>query len=257
MKIIISPAKKMKIDTDTYEVKEIPVFLEQTKEILAWMRSLSWETSQKLWKCNDKLTDLNYARFQEMDLLKCLTPAIISYEGLQYQHMNPGVMEQKQLDYIQENLRILSGFYGMLKPFDGVVPYRLEMQAKAVIAGCKNLYEYWGDRLYRELTKEDTILLNLASKEYSKVIAPYLTPKDTFVTCVFGEIRAGKVIQKGTMAKMARGEMVHFLAAIQAESLEEVKGFHELGYEFREELSNAEEYVFISSKKTTTFASEA
>ena len=88
-----------------------------------------------------------------------------------------------------------SGFYGVLRPFDGVTPYRLEMQAKASVGGFKDLYEYWGDSLYQELTSDgDHVILNLASKEYSKCIEKYLTSEDTYITCVFGEVVDGKVV---------------------------------------------------------------
>jgi cytoplasmic iron level regulating protein YaaA (DUF328/UPF0246 family) len=89
---------------------------------------------------------------------------------------------------------------------DGVVPYRLEMQAKATAGGCRNLYEFWGDDLYREVMDDSRILINLASKEYSKCIEKYLRPEDRYITCVFGELAGEKVVQKGVYAKMARGE---------------------------------------------------
>ena len=156
------------------------------------------------------------------------------------------VFSETALDYVQKNLRILSGFYGIVKPFDGVTPYRLEMQAKASIGGFKDLYEYWGDSLYQELTSDgDQIILNLASKEYSKCIEKYLGENDLFVTCIFGEEIDGKVVQKGTLAKMARGEMVRFLAENEIDSLEGVKKLHGLGYEFSEVLSGEKEYIFI------------
>ena len=147
MKIIISPAKKMNIDTDTLACRSIPVFLNETEQLLAWMRRLSYEDAKAVWKCNDKIAEQNYKRVQEMDLRKNLTPAVIAYEGIQYQYMAPAVFGGAETDYIQEHLRILSGFYGVLRPFDGVTPYRLEMQARASEAG--DLYRFWGDRLYR------------------------------------------------------------------------------------------------------------
>lgn len=245
MKIIISPAKKMHVDTDSLPVQSMPVMLQKTEELRQWMKGLSWEESKKLWKCNDKLVDLNFERFQTMNLLKNLTPAVFSYEGLQYQYMASGVMEDAQYAYIQEHLRIISGFYGILAPFDGVVPYRLEMQAKAQINGQKDLYAFWGDAIYRALTENDHTILNLASKEYSKAIEPYLQKEDRFVTCVFGEYKEGKVIQKGTMAKMARGEMVNFLSGIHADKPEAAKEFNRLEYQYREDLSSDTEYVFL------------
>lgn len=246
MKIIISPAKKMNVDTDTFAPMGLPVFLSRTKELMDYMKGLSYEEAKKLWSCNDKIAAQNFERYAHMDLERGLTPAILSYEGIQYQYMSPMVFSETALDYVQKNLRILSGFYGIVKPFDGVTPYRLEMQAKASIGGCKNLYEYWGDSLYQELTSDgDHIILNLASKEYSKCIEKYLGKKDLYVTCIFGEKIDGKVAQKGTLAKMARGEMVRFLAENGIDSLEGVKKFHGLEYEFSEELSGEKEYIFI------------
>ena len=86
-----------------------------------------------------------------MDLTKNLTPALLAYDGIQYTYMAPAVFEDGQFDYVQEHLRILSGFYGVVKPLDGVVPYRLEMQAKAAVDGRRNLYDFWGDSLYQEV----------------------------------------------------------------------------------------------------------
>jgi hypothetical protein len=247
MRIIISPAKKMNMDADAFPTPVLPVFLEETELLKDWIRTLSFEEAQALWNCNGKIAELNYRRFLDMDLRRNLTPALISYEGIQYQYMAPEVFTQKEWDYVQERLRILSGFYGVLKPLDGVVPYRLEMQAKAGVNGKKNLYEFWEDRLYQEVHEKDGVILNLASKEYSRCIEKYLKPEDTFITCVFGEWKSGKVIQKGTQAKMARGEMVRFMAERGIEDVEEIRRFDRLGYQFQEELSSDREYIFIRS----------
>ncbi|MDO4311630.1 MAG: peroxide stress protein YaaA [Eubacteriales bacterium] len=246
MKIIISPAKKMNIDTDTLPVKKLPRFLDDAKVLCREIRKLSFEEAKQLWKCNDRLAELNYERFRNMNLERSLTPAVLSYEGLQYQHMAPGVFSERALEYIGEHLRILSGFYGMLEPFDGVTPYRLEMQAKLSVRGTQNLYDYWGDRLYRELVKEKDMILNLASKEYSKVIEKYLAPEDGFITVEFGELMAGRVKQKGTLAKMARGEMVRFMAENQVQEAEELKKFRALGFKYNEGLSCEDRMVFVA-----------
>lgn len=241
MKIIISPAKKMNVDTDTLAPSGLPVFLEETEQLMEWMRRLSLAEAKALWKCNDRIAEQNYRRFQEMDLRRNLTPAVIAYEGIQYQYMAPSVFGGAETEYIQEHLRILSGFYGVLKPFDGVVSYRLEMQAKASEAG--DLYRFWGEKLYREAA--DEVILNLASKEYSRCIEKYLRPENLFLTVTFGELIGGKVKQKGTFAKMARGEMVRYLAENQVEEPQGIKGFDRLDYHFAEELSTETEYVFL------------
>ena len=245
MKIIISPAKKMKTDTDSIVRKDLPVFLEETEKLKAWISTLSYEDAKKLWACNDKIARENFERFRDMDLRRGLTPAILSYDGIQYTYMAPSVFEEGQFDYVQENLRILSGFYGVLKPMDGVVPYRLEMQAKAAVDGHRNLYDFWGDALYREVMDESRTVINLASKEYSKCVEAYLKPGDRFITCVFGEMEKGRVVQKGVYAKMARGEMVRYMAARNVRQPEEIREFCLSGYRFREELSSEKEYIFV------------
>ena len=247
MRIIISPAKKMNVERDVFEVKGMPCFLEDTKVLMQEVKKLSLAEAKALWKCNDKLAELNFRRFEKMDPEECLTPAIISYEGLQYQYMAPGVFTDKALNYVQEHLRILSGFYGVLKPFDGVVPYRLEMQTVLSVNGKKDLYAFWGDRLYRELMREnqDGIILNLASKEYSCSVEPYANADCRFITVSFMEETEGKLKQKGTLAKMARGEMVRFLAENEVDDLDGLKKFERMGYRYKAEFSDEKNYVFV------------
>lgn len=248
MKIILSPAKKMNIDVDTLEYEGLPEYLQQAEEILAWLRSHSHAELKALWGCNDKIAEQNFQRLKYMRLRERLTPAILSYEGIAYQYMAPAVFEYGQLEYVQEHLRILSAFYGVLKPMDGVTPYRLEMQAKASIAGHKNLYDLWGSRLYDSVRDDDGIIINLASKEYSKCIEKYFTPEDTYITVTFCEKSGDKFVTKGTYAKMARGEMVRYMAEKRIEDPAEIKGFDRLGYVYRDDLSSDTEYVFERNK---------
>lgn len=245
MRIIISPAKKMNVDTDSFPYRDLPEFLTSTEELCRKMQSMSYEELKKLWKCNDQIAQLNVRRLGDMDLRKGLTPAVLAYEGIQYQYMAPGVFTDGAFAYIQEHLRILSGFYGILKPFDGVTPYRLEMQAKLKIGQCKDLYAYWGDRLAKALLAETDCILNLASKEYSICISKYLPASVRFITCVFGEEKSGKVIEKGTMCKMARGEMVRFMAQNQIQTPEQIRSFDRLNYRFDGVRSDESTYVFL------------
>ena len=196
--------------------------------------------------------------------------------------MAPSVMEASQLAYLQSHLRILSGFYGVVKPLDGVVPYRLEMQAKAKIGTSKNLYDFWGEDIWTALLLEEIeerlqkegekslenknpmLILNLASKEYAKCIEKYL-PKDRilrkiimwkdepkelsflihYISCGFYEKSGEKLVQKGVYAKMARGEMVRFLAENKIENAEEIKGFKGLDFNFEDKLSTEDQYIFL------------
>ena len=244
MRIILSPTKKMKIDNDSLVHQGLPVFLEQTEEILQWLKEKSTTELKVIWNCNDKIIEQNRQRLLHMKLRENLTPAVLAYEGIAFQYMAPGVFENEQFDYIQEHLRILSAFYGVLKPMDGVTPYRLEMQAKASIGGNRNLYELWGSRLYEEVC-DGGVIINLASKEYSRAVLKYLPDTIPCVTCVFGELVDGKVKEKGTYAKMARGEMVRFMAEHEVDCVEQIKAFDRLGYIFAEEWSDCEHYVFL------------
>ena len=248
MRIIISPAKQMRMETDTFTYSTLPVFMEKTEILMRWFQGLSYEEQKKLWACNDKIASQNAKRFAHMDLRQNLTPALLSYDSIQYTYMAPAVFEDDQYDYVQDHLRILSGFYGVVKPMDGVVPYRLGMQSKASASGCKNLYDFWGDSLYREVIDDSRIIVNLALKEYFRCIEKYLRPDDRYITCVFGDLEGNKVVQKDVYAKMARGEMVRFMAGIQAETPEQIKAFNWSGYYYDQDRSSDNEYVFIRTE---------
>ena len=244
MRIIIAPAKKMVGDAPL-PCNDLPVFIGRAERLREWINSLSYAEQKTLWACSDSIASQNSERFTHMDLRRNLVPALLSYDGIQYTYMAPAVFEDGHLAYVQDHLRILSGFYGVLKPFDGVVPYRLEMQAKAAVDGFKDLYDFWGKSLYDEVVDDSRIVINLASKEYSKAIERYLEPNDTFITCVFGELEGGKVVQKGVYAKMARGEMVRYLASVQADEPCQIKGFAWSDYVFDEKRSTDTNFVFV------------
>lgn len=245
MRIIISPAKKMRIDTDSLPWQNLPALLPKTEQLSKILKEMSYEELKKLWKCNDSIAELNVKRLENMQLHTQLTPAVLAYEGIQYQYMAPGVFTDREFQYIQEHLRILSGFYGILKPFDGVTPYRLEMQAKLRIGDHRDLYDFWGSSLARCLFAETDCIVNLASKEYSICVSRYLPEEVRFITCVFGEEKRGKVIEKGTMCKMARGEMVRYMAENKITEPEEIKTFNRLNYHYDDIRSDESLFVFV------------
>ena len=245
MRIIISPAKKMNVDTDSLPWRDLPAFLGETETLAKTLQGMDYDQLKKLWKCNDSIAETNVKRLADMELRSGLTPALLAYEGIQYQHMAPGVFSRQEFDYVQEHLRILSGFYGILKPFDGVTPYRLEMQAKLKVGEAKDIYDFWGSRLAEQLFAETDCIVNLASKEYSICVSKYLPETVRFITCVFGELKDGKVIEKGTMCKMARGEMVRYMAEKQITDPEQTKAFDRLDYRFDESRSDSSQYVLL------------
>ena len=108
MKIILSPAKKMIVDTDNLVPVELPVYIDKTAEVLNWIKSKSKEELKAIWKCNDKIAEQNFNRLENMDLYNRLTPAVLAYEGIAFQYMAPSVFEDSQFEYVQNHLRILS-----------------------------------------------------------------------------------------------------------------------------------------------------
>ena len=249
MRVIIAPAKKMSSDLDSFPPEALPQFLDRTERLMSALQTMSPKELQALWKCNEAIAGLNVERLRGMDLRRRLTPAVLAYEGIQYRYMAPGVFETGQLAYIREHLRILSGFYGLLRPFDGVTPYRLEMQARLSVDGHSDLYDFWGAKQADQLAAETDLVLDLASKEYSRAVEPYLPPDIRFLTCTFGELKGGKVIEKGTMCKMARGQMVRWLAENNVTDPADIKNFADLDYRFSGTRSTENNYVFIREKE--------
>ena len=249
MKIIISPAKKMRSDTDSLLWRDYPIFLNYAEQLCSELRKMSAEELKRLWKCSDQILNLNVERLKTMDLYHGLTPALLAYEGIQYQYMAPTVFTDTEFEYVQEHLRILSGLYGVLRPFDGVTPYRLEMQSKFRIGGAKDLYEFWGAKISNSLACEADCVINLASKEYSLCVSKHLQSKVRFITCVFGEEINGKVIEKGTMCKMARGEMVRYMAENDIIDPQELMAFDRLHYRFSPKYSDDNTLVFVRDAK--------
>lgn len=246
MRIIISPAKNMREDTDWFSHRQFPMLLAKAERLVAYMQSLSYADMKQIWNCSETLARQNYDRLQKMDVHERLSPALLSYDGLQYRYMAPMVFTEQQWQYVNEHLMILSGLYGVLRADDGIVPYRLEMASPLRVDGCSDLYAYWGSSLYDAVMEgnRDRVIVNLASKEYARAIEPYLQPQDTYITCTFQQKSGDKWIQKAALAKMARGTMVRFMAARDVKTVGELAAFAEMGYRFDRASSSKQHLMF-------------
>ena len=233
MKLLISPAKKMRADTDFLAPKSVPALLEHARVLADWLRGLDYPALKKLLSCNDAIAELNFRRYQEMDFGRANTPALLAYDGIQYQYMAPQLFTAE-----------------LLRPFDGVTPYRLEMGARLKTPFCKSLYDFWGDDLYRALTADGTdTLVNLASAEYARAVRPWISPPVRWIHVVFGELDGERLVEKGVYVKMARGEMVRFLAERGAETPGAMKDFDRMGYAYAPERSDDTTYVFLRENR--------
>ena len=244
MKIIISPAKKMKREEYVAPLHR-PMFLKEAGELLSFLRSLSDSEMAKVWKVKGALLSSSLSSLSMLSLEDIGSPAIFSYDGIQYTYMSPSSFTDSMLEYAEKNLRIISGLYGLLKPLDGVGTYRLEMESPISIPGYGDLYSYWGGKIASSLMEDDRLLVNLASAEYSKAVLPFLPSSVTVVTPVFLDWEKGRYVSKGVYAKMERGEMVRFLSETGAETVEDIKKFSSRGYEFSRFLSDSNTLCFV------------
>ena len=222
-----------------------PMFLKEAGELLSFLRSLSDSEMAKVWKVKGALLSSSLSSLSMLSLEDIGSPAIFSYDGIQYTYMSPSSFTDSMLEYAEKNLRIISGLYGLLKPLDGVGTYRLEMESPISIPGYGDLYSYWGGKIASSLMEDDRLLVNLASAEYSKAVLPYLPSTVTVVTPVFLDWEKGRYVSKGVYAKMERGEMVRFLAETGAETVEDIMKFSSRGYEFSRFLSDSNTLCFV------------
>lgn len=234
----------MKIDRDSFPIQSKPQFLDKTRILERFLKSRSNEQLKDLWHASENVTKQSISQLENMNLDERLTPAILAFSGIQYQYMAPDLFTQPALDYIQKNLRILSGFYGMLRPFDGVCPYRLELNTKMVGFRDYSLYHFWGSDIAENLFQEDNIVIDLASKQYTRLVKPYLSQGRQLITVDFQELKNGKWKTVGVHAKMARGEMVRYIAEKQIKNPTDLQDFNDFEFQFEPDVSTKDHYVF-------------
>lgn len=244
MKIIIAPAKRMCDDIPYLNPRQKPVFIRDSVRLMQVMKQQTEAQLRHILNCSAAIAHETKNLFANMQLYHNGVPALLAYQGIQYTYMAPQVFTDEYFEYVEKHVRILSGFYGILRPLDGVVPYRLELNNKLIVDGM-NLYQFWNKRLYEELTCDDHAILDLASVQYGSAIRRYCGQQDRYVKCYFMEEEAGSYREKGVYVKMARGEMVRYLACIEAKHIEDAKGFCQLGYTFQETMSTSTRYVFV------------
>ena len=240
MKIIISPAKSLDFDSELNPQNvSVPKFLEKTLAINSILKQKSPSDLMKLQSISEKLSDLNWKRnleFSRNHNDDNSRPAIFAFNGDVYEGLDVKTLDVKKIDFLQNNLRIISGLYGVLKPLDLIQPYRLEMGTKISINGSSNLYEYWSNDITKFLSDEllsSEFLLNLASNEYfsaidkSKINSEIISP-------IFKDFKNGKLKIISFYAKKARGMMVRYVADHLIDSYDNLLSFNYGGYIFNE-----------------------
>ncbi len=238
MKLIISPAKTLDFETPAHtKQKSEPLFAKETKALITNLKKLKTKDIKNLMDLSDKLAVLNFQRFQDFGK-QPKKQAILAYRGDVYTGLATDDFTDTDFKFAQEHLRIITGLYGLLRPLDLIEPYRLEMGTKLKTAKARDLYQFWGDKLTKELG--DELIINLASNEYSNAVKP----KD-MITVNFYETKNGKPRMIGLLAKKARGMMARYIIKNKITTPEKIKKFDYVGYEFDKKTSNENTYNFV------------
>lgn len=239
MKIILSPSKTQnKTQLSNEKIMNL-LNKDKTDNLFKILKVYSKSQFQQLMKIKNKLLDETYNIFQEHHSSSLSKQAIKLYQGVAFEQINLDIYNQKQKQYLDNHLIILSAMYGALKPNDYISPYRLDMTMRP--EGI-NLYEYWQDDINNLFKDEDTII-NLASNEFSKMLKPL---KDKLITIDFkDEDKNGKLKTISYNAKKARGEMVHQLTLNLVKDLEGIKSLIISDYHYDNKQSSNKHFVFI------------
>jgi len=253
--ILLSPAKTLDFESPAPEFKfSKPVFQKEANELVKTIVPLGKFGLKNLMKLSDKLSELNNHRFKHFKYNPNNTnakPAVFAFNGDVYEGLEIKSFTKEELLFAQKNLRILSGLYGLLKPLDLIQPHRLEMGTKLINYRGKNLYDWWGNKLAKQLkddlkTHDFKVIVNLASEEYFKSVQKNLGGQ--FISPVFQEYVTGEYKTVGIHAKKARGLMAGFILKNKIKTLDGLKSFNHVGYKF-DSLDSSKNKLFFRRKK--------
>ncbi len=250
MKMITSPAKLMNISNTAEFLKPTtPKFIKEASLLQSYLKEKTPEFLSELMEISPKLADENWQRNQNWKAKPTATescPALYAFTGEVYRGLDAQTLSEDAVAYLQKNYRILSGLYGLLRPSDKIMLYRLEMGRKFEFEHYRNLYEFWTGKITEQLNSElksKEIILNLASSEYIKVLDRKKI-KAPIIDFDFYEMKSGKPRTIVVYTKLARGLMVRFCAENNATTLDDVKAFNLEGYRIDEEMSKPQRLVF-------------
>ena len=250
MKILISPAKSLDFENKVETTfNTVPLFNDKAIQVNNSIKDLSAPDLSRLMTISPKLSDLNWIRNQDFQKNNSKEKqAIFAFNGDVYDGIDANTISTSNHEKLQSSLRILSGLYGILKPFDKIKPYRLEMGTKISIDGSKNLYDFWKknvtDSILKEI-KEEEIIINLASNEYFSVIDSSLID-NKIITPQFKDFKNGKLKIISFYAKKARGLMTRFLIDNDIQSSSDIENFNSSGYTFNQaETADSSSPVFV------------
>ena len=253
MIIVLSPAKTLDYEFETDGNHSVPSFLSQSSKLMGQLKKKEPKDIASLMGLSDKLATLNYDRYQSWTASKKASndskPSLLVFKGDVYQGLQAEDLTKKEMNFAQKHVRILSGLYGILRPLDLMKPYRLEMGTKLETSQGKNLYEFWGDKIQKNVLDElknqkSDLLINLASKEYFTVLGK--VPEDVnVISPAFKDYKNGKYKIISFYAKKARGLMARWIIQNKVTDFENLKDFDVEGYKYSKSESTSTTPVFL------------
>lgn len=252
MLILLSPAKRMDEKPFPGDVYSLPRLMAQTNKLVKVLKNMDPVMLGQLMDINMGLAELNVKRYQSFgkkNSREALVQSLFAFQGDVYRGLQAEKMDKETIEYAQGHLRILSGLYGVLKPLDLIMPYRLEMGTALKTPEFDNLYEFWGDRITKVINKDlaaihSKTLINLASQEYFLAVDPKKI-KAKIYHLSFKQYKDGKLMFITIFGKQARGLMTRFILENRITDPEDLKGFNLENYRFEESLSQPGDFVFV------------
>lgn len=259
MLIVLSPAKTLDFDTPLPQdlaslsaADRRPGLIADSKELVKILKTETPDSLKQMMGISDALANLNHGRFQDWESphpKKGSKEALFAFKGDVYQGLEAEALTKKQLETAQSQLRILSGLYGVLRPMDRILPYRLEMGTALANRRGKDLYQFWGDRITNVLGEQmeqnqSRFMLNLASNEYFRSVKPAQLPAPV-VAPAFKELKNGKYKIISFFAKKARGTMASWVIRNRVRTQNKLIQFAEDGYRYDAESSTPAVPVFL------------
>ena len=248
MLVVISPAKKINMEYVDGILTTKPKFSKNVEELISIVRKLNVKDLQTLMDLSINLAELNIKRFTKFGKQEKKS-AILAFAGDTYQGLDANSLSKDEMSWAQDHLGILSGLYGLLRPLDEIEPYRLEMGSKLKTNKGDNLYSYWGSQLSSSLNElaiktNSKVIINCASQEYFNAVN-LKTLSTKVITPIFMERKEGKVKMVSFYAKKARGAMARHIIQKRLIDEKDMKEFNFEGYEYQENISDKEKYLFI------------
>ncbi len=250
MIFITSPAKTQDFESNIKDSLTSKIqFPHETLEVLKAMRTLTANELKDLLKVSDKILQLNLSRLEKFDMQfsNNSRPALKVYKGDIYKQFEEELFDRSTQEYLQKSLRIVTGFYGVLKPYDLIQAYRLEMKSRLSVNDSKDLYEFWKEKITNSLsseleTHEEKVLIDIASKEYSKVIDRKKF-KHPITEIIFKQRKANELKNIGIYSKMARGHFINFIAKAKPTKLIHLRKFNLDGYKISNHNKDSLEFI--------------